>query len=285
VARQRLPAAAPARGRTPPAGVPAPARLNRAAAVLALQRAAGNAATRRVLARDPKATTPAPVFQVLIVDDGKTGLKDATLKTALKIVESELKDVTGASTVDAVKAGIDVQVVKSLPKDKPRDIGQRSFIVFLVHGADPSRIWELAAEHIDLDHRDAARKQEEARIKQDLAAEGGVTEQIVSSRRRSESASFVLTDQPLNEEKKQGAGTDSAGNLLADVILHELGHSLGYVKELGLPDDHDKSGIMTKAAVVGSAGAYQARHFSSASKKVILDRLEELAAKPARKRD
>src|SRR5215218_3111556 len=110
--RMRLPAAAYARRHGAPPLRRAPSLAEH---VLALQRTAGNRATRRLVAREVKgATKPAPkagvvttpTFRVVIVDDGETGLSAKTLKVALGVVRAEIKRVTGQSSDPIVKAGV-----------------------------------------------------------------------------------------------------------------------------------------------------------------------------------
>src|SRR5215210_1472619 len=133
--RRRLPATDPQRRDAPPARP----HVGPTAGVLALQRLAGNAATRHLIARDATAAKPAPrtsaapapaaaTFKLLVVDDGKTGLSDATKQAALSRVADELKRLTSASSVDTVKAGFDIEVVSQLQRGKARDIGRRSVV-------------------------------------------------------------------------------------------------------------------------------------------------------------
>src|SRR3954453_3958789 len=73
--RTAPPTSRPARGR-PPAKAPTPA-----SSVLALQRAIGNTATRRLLRKES-----ADRFKVVVVPDGDTGVSQAVLTRALTVV-------------------------------------------------------------------------------------------------------------------------------------------------------------------------------------------------------
>ena len=251
-----------------------------AAGVLELQRVAGNRAVGRVLAR--KAATP--TFQLLIADEGAHGLSDSIVKDALPGVRDELARITKDSSVDAVKAGIDVRYVKTPPErndDFTRSLGRTTFLIFLTRGNDPKHAVEVMWRYIPMDEEN--RKAAEKKFKQSMASEGGVDLGLTPDRRRrSQSIGFVSSEAPLKELKKSGAGAASASAVLADVILHELGHALGHNASLASMD-HDKSGIMEAQLVLGSSGAHQLRKFSNASAKIIRDRLEELAGKLARK--
>jgi hypothetical protein len=256
-----------------------------ASSVLALQRSAGNKATTRVLARDGKDTGPtkaapaAPAFRLILVDDGDTGLEAKTVEIALKIVADELKRVTSKSTDDTVKAGFSIEHTKDKPeKWKPRDLGIRSFLVFLSQTKDPKHAVGLAADHVDMTPDE--RKAQEEHYKAKVATEGGVNIQSVSSRRRSVSTSIVSTTMAIKMQATKGAGPESAGALIGETILHELGHDLGHTKQLG-GHDHDEKGVMTAARVLDSTLRYSASRFSAASEQTIRERLEELAKRRA----
>ena len=253
-----------------------------ASSVLALQRSAGNKATTRVLARDgkdatppAKAAPPLPAFRLIVVDDGDTGLEAKTVEIALKIVADELKRVTSKSTDDTVKSGFSIEHTQDRPeKWKPRDLGIRSFLVFLSQTKDAKHAVGLAADHVDMTPDE--RKAQEAHYKANIASEGGVNIQSVSSRRRSVSTSIVSTTMAIKMQATKGAGPESAGALIGETILHELGHDLGHTEQLG-GHDHDEKGVMTAKRVLDSTLRYSASRFSAASEKTIRERLEELA--------
>jgi hypothetical protein len=90
----------------------------------------------------------------------------------------------------------------------------------------------------------------------------------------------VSTTLATQMQDKEGAGPDSAGNLVGEVILHELGHAWGHETQLGNPD-HTKGGIMTAKRILDSSLRYKAGQFSSDSVKIINARLELLAQKLA----
>lgn len=261
-----------------------PSRRPRSAGVLALQRMVGNAATARLLARDKASKVPAPpsepaptsapTFRLLIVDDGNSGLAKATLDVALATVRGEMDAVTSESSVDAVKAGFDVHYVSELKPWEPKDLGKRSFIAFLIHDQAAEHWADVAAHHVDL--TPSEQKDQEKHIKQQLAAEGGVDVEKHYNRGLIQSAAFVSTAAAQAEEKVDKAGPTSAGRLLGEVIVHELGHALGHTQ-------HEEHGIMQASRTLGSAGPYAPDHFSKASRKLIRERLEWLAAKYAPK--
>lgn len=279
-------------GRPPPAGRRA---STPAADLLALQRVVGNRAARRVLARDKGATKEAPEqkpapattgFRLLIADEGKHGLSDAIVKDALPAIQAEIQRITKDSSEDLVKAGFDVQYVKKAPErndDFTRSLGTSTFLIFLTSGKDPKHAVEVMWEYIPMDEEQ--RKSAEQKFKKSLASEGGVDLGLAPHprRRTSQSIGFVSSEAPLKELKKSGGGPASASAVLADVILHELGHALGHNTSLASMD-HDSAGIMTAQLVLGSSGSHQLRRYSSASAAIIRGRLEELARKRAPKR-
>jgi hypothetical protein len=267
-----------------------------AADLLALQRVVGNRAAGRVLARDKGATKEAPEqkpgsaatagFRLLIADEGRHGLSDAIVKDALPAIQAELERITKVSSDDVVKAGFDVQYVKQAPQrndDFTRSLGSNTFLIFLTSGQDPKHAVEVMWEYIPMDEEQ--RKSAQQKFKKSIASEGGVDLGLTPHprRRTSQSIGFVSSEAPLKELKKSGGGAASASAVLADVILHELGHALGHTTSLASMD-HDSAGIMTAQLVLGSSGSHQLRQYSSASAKVIRDRLEELARKRAPKR-
>ena len=278
--RTRLPLTAPARHGAPPRRR-APSLSEH---VLALQRTVGNRATCRILGRDAKDAKPKPAgaaaarFKVVIVDDGATGLSDKTLKTALDVVRAEIRRVTTQSTDATVKAGVTVELTKTAPGRMRGELGRSTFLVFLTASTDAEYAVGLAAPHVDLDAEE--RKTQEQRFARNVATEGGVHIDRIDGRGRSYGASLVSTTLAGQIQAKQGAGPESAGNLVGEIILHELGHTWGHHKQLGA-SDHDKGGIMTATRVLDSSLRYKATHFSQASVKIILDRLGKLAARLA----
>jgi hypothetical protein len=240
--------------------------------VLALQRTAGNRATAQLIARKPPAAA-ATKFKVVIVDDGSTGLSEKSLKVALDVVKKEIKRVTAQSTDPTVKAGIEVEHRTDEP-GRIRELGKSTFLVYLTPSTDAEHAIGLVAPHVDLDEEE--RKQQKKRFASHVASEGGMHIDRVDGRRRSYGASLVSTTLATKMQDKEGAGPDSAGNLVGEIVLHELGHAWGHETELG-GKDHTKGGIMTASRVLDSTLKYKASQFSSESVKIINARLEELA--------
>ena len=124
-----------ARGRAP-AKAPTPA-----AAVLALQRAIGNSATRQLLRKE--ATDH---FKVVIVPDGETGVSQSILNHALTTVRQELGKVTAGSHNQTVKRGFTVEYRES--EGDLEGLHKRVFLVYLMSGRDADRAVKLAAPHM-----------------------------------------------------------------------------------------------------------------------------------------
>jgi hypothetical protein len=254
--------------------------------VLALQRATGNRATTRLLARDRRQagegatqkSAPADTkFKVVIVDDGVTGLSEETLKVALDVVRAEIKRVTSKSKDPIVKAGVTVEHTTTAP-GRIRELGKSTFLQFLTPSTDPEHAIGLVAPHVDLDKEE--RKAQEKRFQKHIASEGGMNIDRVDGRKRSYGAALVSTSLATKIQAKEGAGPQSAGNLVGEIILHELGHAWGHQTELG-GLDHTKGGIMTASRVLDSSLRYKAGQFSTESVKIIVARLEELAQRLA----
>jgi hypothetical protein len=285
--RERLGRSASRRTAAPAHPAAPVVRPSPAAAALALQRAAGNAATRVALARRPKAQQQAATFRVLIVDDGRTGLDPKTLEIAIGHVRDELRTLTSASSNDLVKAGFTVEYRQSAP-ERGTDFGRRdldvtTWLVFLIHKGDEKKAVDVGYKYLNLDHREREAREKNARA--DLTREGGHNLQTYSTRKGhpSESVSFIGTDIPAQMEKNVSFGPKSAGRVMAEVILHELGHAMGHVhyEDDAASKDHASSGIMAPAAIIGSSGPYAPTSFSTGSAETIRKRLEWLAGRIA----
>ena len=159
-----------------------------------------------------------------------------------------------------------------------RELGRSTFLVFLTASTDAEYAVGLAAPHVDLDAEE--RKDAAEALRAQRRDRGRGPHRPHRRPRRSYGASLVSTTLAGQIQAKEGAGPESAGNLVGEIILHELGHAWGHHKELGA-SDHDKGGIMTATRVLDSSLRYKATHFSQASVKIILDRLEKLAARLA----
>jgi hypothetical protein len=260
--------------------------------LLALQRLAGNRAARRVLARRDKGTAQqapddkpaqavAPALRLLIADEDKHGLGSGVVADALAGVRTELLRITKDSRDPSVRAGFDVQYVKTPPArsdDFSRSLGRNTFLILITSGAKPEHAIEVMWQYIPMD--ESEREVFKAKFKKSLAKEGGVDLGFEPNARRrtSQSVGFVSSEAPLKELKKQGAGSKSASAVLADLILHELGHALGHNTTLAAID-HDDAGIMEPSLLLGSSGAHETRKFSTKSAKILRDRMEELAKK------
>jgi hypothetical protein len=265
-----------------------PGRLNQAGVAVALQRAVGNGATGALLARRPaKATATTPTFRVMIVDGGDSGLSQKTRDVAIGHVRDELAKVASGSSNDLVKAGFDVQYRRTAP-ERGKDFGGQdldvtTFLVFLMRRKDAKQAVDIGYRYLHLDERDRAQYEKNATA--DLGREGGHNLQTYKVRRGhpSESVSFVGVDEPARMEQAPSFGPDSAGRLMAEVILHELGHAMGHVhyEDDEASIDHDKGGIMAPAQPIGSAGPYAPAGFSRKSIEVIRKRLEALAERIA----
>jgi hypothetical protein len=223
---------------------------------LALQRAAGNAATRQLL-RQPAHDR----FNVVVVPDGETGLSRAAVNLALTVVRRELAGVTGASHDATVRRGFAVDYRES--EGDLADLHRRTFLVYLMQGRDADRAVALARPHLphgyDSDLKDAAHE---------LNSIGGANLRI-DFNGRSPSVSLVSTGALAQFIAGRSGGDRLAGQLLGEIILHEIGHALRA--------PHASSGIMEGRVVFDAATLGRPRHFSEDSATAIRTRLEYLA--------
>src|SRR5262245_40913462 len=121
--------------------------------VLALQRAAGNSATRQLPRKES-----GDRFKVVIVPDGDTGVSQPILNRALQTVRTELGKVTSGSHNQTVKRGFTVEYRES--DGDLEGLHKRVFLVYLMKGRDADRAVALARPHMhkgyDSDLKDAA---------------------------------------------------------------------------------------------------------------------------------
>ena len=191
--------------------------------MLALQRAAGNAATARVLAR--RRPAPPPVLRILMVPGNATGLSSTARTTAIQTMRAELARVTRASSVAAVRRGVRVEEAASAPSGHD----EHTLVVYFVNGPDGDLALRLAQRHITI----PAGQQNELRthMARQLAASGGATMTIDGR-----SVCFVAT---TTFEAVQSSTTQhlrgrertqmerAIGLRMAEIALHEVGHALG----------------------------------------------------------
>jgi hypothetical protein len=224
--------------------------------VLALQRAVGNAATTQLMRQASHDR-----FNVVIVPDGDTGLSRAAVNLALNIVRQELSAVTRASREPTVRRGVTVDYRQT--EGDLTELHRRTFLVYLMQGRDADRAVELARPHLphgyDTDLRDAAHE---------LSSIGGANLRI-DFNGRSPSVSLVSTGALAQFVHGRNGGDRLAGQLLGEIILHELGHALRA--------PHASSGIMEGRVVFDAATLGRARHFSDDSSTAVRTRLEYLA--------
>jgi hypothetical protein len=223
--------------------------------VLALQRAIGNNATRQLLRKQSSDR-----FKVVVVPDGETGVSQPILNRALTVVRQELAKVTSGSHNATVKRGFTVDYRET--EGDLEGLHKRVFLVYLMKGRDADRAVQLARPHMpkgyDSDLKDAAHE---------LNSIGGANLRI-DFNGRSPSVSLASTGALMDLMKGREGGDRIAGQLLGEIILHEIGHAL--------KARHD-SGIMEGRAVFDAATLGKPRHFSSDSLSSIRSRLEYLA--------
>src|SRR4051812_21654093 len=198
-ARKRARAAGRAAGEAPDA-----------ASVLALQRSIGNAATRQLMRNATQDR-----FKVVIVRDGETGLSQAAMTKAVAVVKQELAKVAGGSDDAAVRKGFVVDYRQS--DGDLTGLHQRVFLVYLMQGKDADKAVALARPHLpkgyDSDLKDAAHE---------LNSIGGANLRI-DFNGRSPSVSLASTGALADFVKGRADGDRVAGQLLGEIILHEIG--------------------------------------------------------------
>jgi len=228
-----------------------------AARVLGLQRSIGNTATRRLLRQAAQDR-----FRVVVVRDGETGISEAATTRAMTVVRQELGRVTSGSRDETVRRGFTVEL-----RDQEGNLDglhRRLLLVYLIRGRDADRALELARPHLPRGYEDALRDQA-----RELNSIGG-TNLRIDFNGRSPSVSFVSTGALADLVRDRPGGDRLAGQLLGEIILHELGHALRA--------RHD-AGIMEGVAVFDSATLGRPRHFSADSTTAIRERLEYLSGR------
>ena len=191
-ARDRVPGTRPSRGAP---GARRPSRAP-AAAVLRLQARMGNAAVRSLLRRDRQEERPggtdrpaaAPVFRLILADDGKTGLGDALVDAAVAHVRPSWQRIMTASGDATVKAGFTIEHARSAPEsndDFTRDLGRKTFLIFLTRTKDAKHAVELVWNYMPMS------KEERAPVRGDLQVAARVR-----GRRRHPAAGAAAPEEP-----------------------------------------------------------------------------------------
>ena len=184
-----------------------------------------------------RAPRPTTKLKVVIVDDGATGLSEK--RRASRSRSNVVRGGDSGAVKRAQEPGSDGQEQGSpsstrtrRPRAASARLGKSTFLVFLTPSTDPEHAIGLVAPHVDLDEEE--RKTQQKRFAKHIAGRrGGMNIDRIDGRKRSYGAALVSTTIATKMQEKEGAGAESAGNLVGETILHELGHAWGHQTELG----------------------------------------------------
>ncbi len=172
-------------------------------------------------------------------------------------VEMELKQV---------ESGFRVSLHKSLNSDETKALGSTEFVVYLVSKNDINKAMKHTKAHLSI-----ARNQEE-KTRKDLEdqfkKEGGATVRLDKK-----SVQFVVVEKyeqllPSGPSSGDTKMQKHAGEQMAEMILHELGHGMGA--------EHKDGGLMKENLDISTDVDVPKKHYTEASRKKMRTRLSAL---------
>ncbi len=200
-------------------------------------------------------------FQVHIVKYGMMRISETMLKAMCNTVESELNSVAKTSKKASVQKGFKINLVLPATSGVYSASKPTEFIVYLVDNARPDVALKLAKRHLSIQDEKRMLAEIAAKVKAEGGANisvGGKSVSVVGVQQ------YAGMDRGPMSEKERAERAVKAGNKLAELVLHELGHAMEAVHG---------DGLMKPVLVHGLDDP--ALHFSATSRREILRSLEK----------